>query len=391
MIFRLKPMKTIFSTLFLLCFIFTTAQNNQLGQTFPLNKIADYQDQGELKLVIFTPSLEPENEYAIMMMTSLHHYFVQGLAFESASKPKIDLIYIVNDQQPLNANKNSKSLKSSSNDYLHQATVVYDAQGQFFRTLGEKPFKESVTKANSEFNLGTKTPQYSKLFLLNQNNEILYIDDQYAAQGEHLKPLEKFIKKHLKIELKAEKSNSTKSLKIGDVAPNFRLVGPDFIDGNEKLLDDKTAYKIITFYPAAFSGQIIADFDAINRDEIMGCAAQIQIFDHAENANLFKTYAISGSTNELLKLWKQTLGTHNVTYLNDADYNISQLYNAYNEAGYSNRATYIIDKKGIIVYADEDFSYEDELELPQIIEKLKLKNTSFINQMSHKMTEINQR
>ena len=46
------------------------------------------------------------------------------------------------------------------------------------------------------------------------------------------------------------------------------------------------------------------------------------------------------------------------------------MYNSYNTLGYNNRATYIIDKNGTIVYANPDFTFEDEARFPMILENL---------------------
>lgn len=56
--------------------------------------------------------------------------------------------------------------------------------------------------------------------------------------------------------------------------------------------------------------------------------------------------------------------------MNDENYAISLMYNSYNRLGYNNRATYVIDKNGIIVYANQDLTFEDEAKFPTILEKI---------------------
>ena len=76
----------------------------------------------------------------------------------------------------------------------------------------------------------------------------------------------------------------------------------------------------------------------------------------------------------MLELWKTALRTSNITYLNDENYEISQIYNSYNSLGYNNRATYVIDQNGIIVYANPDFTFVDEANFPSILERLIVNN-----------------
>ena len=50
------------------------------------------------------------------------------------------------------------------------------------------------------------------------------------------------------------------------------------------------------------------------------------------------------------------------------------MYNSYNRLGYNNRATYVIDQNGIIVYANPDFTFVDEANFPSILERLIVNN-----------------
>ena len=356
-------------------FSFLNAQNLNIGAQFPMNKIENLEQSSNLKIIVFTPSLYKTNTYASMMTTSLNYYFVKKLAFTSQNLPNIDVIYIVNedDKWSKELNKTFTFNESSNQNKLDGTKVVYDESGKVYNAIGLKPFKQNsvstiIPTANFSNNVLVES---SVLFLVDQNNKILMRDNDYRAQGEHLKPLEKLVKRVLKID--EIKINFTKNntLKVGDKAPDFILNGPNYkTNSTEKFLDDKSTFKVLTFYPAAFSGQILPDFTSIDTKAAMTCAAQIQLIDHNPLLQNVQSYAISSSTNPLLELWKSALRTNKITYLNDENYTISLAYNSYNNLGYNNRATYVIDKNGIIVYANPNLTFEDEAKFPAILEKI---------------------
>lgn len=356
-------------------FSFLNAQNLNIGAQFPMNKIENLEQSSNLKIIVFTPSLYKTNTYASMMTTSLNYYFVKNLAFTSQNLPKIDVIYIVNedDKWSKEPNKIFTFNESSNQNKLDGTKVIYDESGKIYNAIGLKPFKQnSVSTIIPTNNFSNNVlVESSVLFLVDQNNKILMRDNDYRAQGEHLKPLEKLVKRVLKID--EIKINFTKNntLKVGDKAPDFILNGPNYkTNSTEKFLDDKSTFKVLTFYPAAFSGQILPDFTSIDTKAAMTCAAQIQLIDHNPLLKDVKSYAISSSTNPLLELWKSALRTNNIMYLNDENYTISLMYNSYNRLGYNNRATYVIDKNGIIVYANPDLTFEDEAKFPVILERI---------------------
>ncbi|WP_413533655.1 redoxin family protein [Empedobacter brevis] len=331
-----------------------------------------------MKIIVFTPSLYKTNSYASMMTTSLNYYFVKNLAFTSQNSPKIDVIYVVNEED-----KWSKEMpqsfafnENSNQNKLDGTTVIYDAAGKIYKSVGLKPFNQNtISSIIPTHNAGNVLVESSVLFLVDQNNKILMRDNDYRAQGEHLKPLERLVKRALKTDEIKIDFVKNKTLKVGDKAPDFILNGPNYKNNStEKFLDDKSSFKVLTFYPAAFSGQILPDFTSIDTKSAMTCAAQIQLIDHNPLLENVKSYAVSSSTNPLLELWKSALRTNKITYLNDENYAISLAYNSYNNLGYNNRATYVIDKNGIIVYANPDLTFEDEAKFPTILEKLILNN-----------------
>ena len=368
-------MLRIYSILIIICgFCFTKAQNLNVGAQFPINKIENVNQSSNLKIIVFTPSLYKTNPYASMMTTSLNYYFVKNLAFSSQNSPKIDVIYIVNEddkwsKEPQQAFAFSET---SNQNKLDGTKVFYDESGKIYNAIGLKPFKQnSISNIIPTSNSNNVLVESSILFLVDKNNKILMRDNDYRAQGEHLKPLERLIKRTSKTDNIEVNVTQNKTLKVGDKAPDFILNGPNYkTNSTEKFLDDKSSFKVLTFYPAAFSGQILPDFTSIDTKAAMTCAAQIQLIDHNPLLQNVKNYAISSSTNPLLELWKSALRTNNMTYLNDENYTISLMYNSYNRLGYNNRATYVIDKNGIIVYANPDLTFEDEAKFPTILEKI---------------------
>ena len=364
---------------FVLSFGVVNAQNLNVGSDFPVNKIENHGNSSNPKIIVFTPSLYKTNNYASMLTTSLYHYFVQGLAFSASKAPKVDVIYIVNEEDKWSkeAQKTFVLNDVSNQNKLDGATVIYDDRGKVFSDIGIKPFKQNSMSNIIPVSFSTSKilVESSILFFVDKNNKILFRDNDYRAQGEHLKPLERLVKKVVKTDEVVVKQTNSSALKVGDKAPDFILRGPSFDKNSSvKLLDDKSKFKVLTFYPAAFSGQILPDFTSVDKHAMMSCAAQIQLIDHNPALEKVKTYAISSSTNPVLELWKRALRTSNITYLNDENYEISQIYNSYNSLGYNNRATYVIDQNGIIVYANPDFTFVDEANFPSILERLIVNN-----------------
>lgn len=367
-------MLRIYSILLVICGIsLAKAQNLNVGDQFPIDKIENLKQTSNPKIIVFTPSLYKTNNYASMLTTSLYYYFVKGLAFNSTNPPNIDVVYIVNEEDKWSKDiQQSFAFNTSSNqNKLEGAKVIYDESGKVYHAVGLKPFKQNTISSIIPTSTKNVFVESSVLFLIDQNNKILMRDNDYRAQGEHLKPLEKLVKRTTKIDNITMDVTQNKQLKVGDKAPDFILKGPNYkSNSTEKLLDNKSNFKVLTFYPAVFSGQILPDFASIDTKASMTCAAQIQLIDHNPLLENVKSYAISSSTNSLLELWKDALRTTKITYLNDENYAISLAYNSYNRLGYNNRATYVIDKNGIIVYANPDLTFEDEAKFPTILEKL---------------------
>jgi len=377
-----------FSFTFMAC-IYAKDDKNEIMETFDIEKVHFYKSTQNLKIVVFMPSLYIDSEYASMLTTSLNYYFKEGLSFKQNNKTEIDVILVVNNYNKWQKDsiQHSQLFKHPKNqNKLENISVHYDEQGLIFKSLGLDTFKTSAREIPKEGSIITSSlfkpfktdslrNESSRLYLLDENNNILLKDTNYRAQGEHLKQLENRIKKHLNIEEINTTIDINKSLKVGDKAPSIILknipieIETDLQLAKDKwnILKDTTSLKVITFYPAPFSG-ILPDFTENDNLRLLSCAVHIPSFDNSYGKNV-KTFAISSSKNKLLDLWRNALRTFSIIYLNDEDYTISKNYNAYNSKGFNNRVTYLIDKKGIIRYIDTDYTLDDQKELQNKIKE----------------------
>jgi len=336
--------------------------------TFPIEKLTFYENQENLKIVCFIPSLYIDCDYASMLTTSLNHYFVKGLTFEEKTKHKIDVILLVNDKNKWENSKNKNHNK------LDNLITYYDKDGALYESLGIENFEDTNFQLESnevvlDDTVASTRNESSIVYLLDEENNIIHEDNSYRGEGEQLKALENVIKDHLKLNSKND-NTSINTLKVGDPAPDFKLNGPE-INTNSSFLNSNDKIKIITFYPAPFTGIIPANENSrIENSRTMTCASQIQLLDFDDFKSSIEIYAITDSTNEILKLWKEHLKSNNVNYLNDNNYKISKLYNSYNAKDkLNNRKTYII-KNGIIQYIDDDFIFEDKNMLMHVLDDI---------------------
>ncbi|HCN36372.1 MAG: redoxin family protein [Ignavibacteria bacterium] len=364
-------MKTIYSFSFVLIFLcnvsFANILNSSLtsseysNEKFPIEQLDFYSDNNSYKIIVFTPSLSVKNEYAEMMTYALTNYFAKGYAFENKNiagsnnlnnislQNKIDVLLIVND-----------GIKPFYQSYenLKDLSIKYDPDGLYFEKLNvSKP-----EKINSS----------SVLYALNSDNEIIYFDNDYKGQGEHLKPLEYAIKKEMNGQ-SLPLLTVNNYLKSGDNAPQLKI-------DNEIYLSDYKGKKIVlTFYPAAFSG-VLPEQNYSNPYPVMSCAVQLSSFDkikpissqiyHSELEDEVIYLAVSNSSPQLLKLWADYLKTENIKYVNDDDFSISMAYNSYNPSGFSTRSTFVIDREGVIKYISWDYNAEEEYVIQEELAKL---------------------
>jgi peroxiredoxin len=129
-------------------------------------------------------------------------------------------------------------------------------------------------------------------------------------------------------------------LKIGDAAPDFTLMDNN---GNQVKLSDFKGKKnvVLAFYVLAFTGGW--------EKELKAYQADIAKFDETGTQVL----GISVDSAPANAHWAKELG---VTFpvLSDFKRTVVQEYGIYNEArGYANRATFVIDKEGIIRHIEQ--------------------------------------
>jgi peroxiredoxin len=335
--------KLIVSIIISLLFTLAIQANSlEIGQKFPLEKLKQTAIAADNTIVVFIPSLTEDCEYASMLTQSFYFYFDQKLAFEKLQKiPTVNVVFVVNDR--INAAKSTQNI-------LGKMNVIYDEKGELFDEFG-------ISKPTSK-NLD------STAVLLDSSEKIALIDKNYRSQGEHLKPLENKLRELNGIKLNVSMPTRKKELKIGDVAPDFR------IRENEMLSDLRGKVVLVSFYPAAFSGVLPKPFDlkvlsapgslSFSKADLMSCAIQIEKLDLKTPADDAKRIVVSSSTPSILENWQNALKTNNVFYANDTDYSTSLKYGSYNALGYNNRVSIIVDRRGKIAYIDKSFERDDE-------------------------------
>jgi peroxiredoxin len=367
-----RKMKKHIAFLFSIISISAHAQSKlKVGENFPANAINSTTPlipNNNLKLVVITPTLTPECEYASMMTQAFYYYFVKKLAFKYPDTiNKIDVVLIT----PNNNGLDTIVLPHALNQNITAGMAVIQApNNNIFNAIGYPIFKNNNAS--------------SFLFLLDADNRIQLVDTAYRAQGEHLKPLEAKIKSLLNMPADFVKvDNPLKALKVGDAAPNVDL-------GNGKKLSDYLGQPVVlSFYPAAFSGTLtkpvlsddytLVENKAVKKKVILNsskeatnnamisCSIQIQHLDKISpidlnlTKNIPKLLTISSATPEILTHWRSILQTHNTEFIDDPNYySISQQFFSYNPKGYNNRTVFIIDKNGRIAFIDWAFDYSHE-------------------------------
>lgn len=132
-------------------------------------------------------------------------------------------------------------------------------------------------------------------------------------------------------------------LKPGDTAPDFTLRASD--KSQIKLSDFRGRNVVLLFYPLAFTGVCTKEL-SLMRDSL----AEYEALD----AQLL---AISVDSIYALEKWKHELG-FNFPMLSDFNKTVSKKYDAfyktfvYEMKGVSKRSAFVIDKDGVIRYAE---------------------------------------
>ena len=129
--------KIILTTIFLLVVILINAQNLNINDKFPIEKLDFYKPTSNPKIVVCMPSLYDDCEYASMLTNALYFYFQAGLTFnKELTYPVFDIILLINDtdkwigKNALNQNK--------TNDMF----VQYDSTGKYFKNIGINEFTD---------------------------------------------------------------------------------------------------------------------------------------------------------------------------------------------------------------------------------------------------------
>lgn len=347
----------------------TRASALKVGSEFDLQKLSGGDKIAGNTIVAFVPSLTYDCEYASMLTQSFFHYFDRKLAFDGSDKsPQTNIFLIVGD---------TKNESKSTQNILGKMTVIYDEDRELYKHYGvELPYAKNAN---------------STVLLLDRDKKVVHLDPYYRAQGERLKPLENKLKELNGISTTLG-SEPAKKLKVGDKAPDF------LIKDGQKLSDMRGEVVLVSFYPAAFSGTFPKPYVAepvrtetgkdgekfsieivkpgaltrIDDRSLMSCAFQLDALDikPSKPGKTAKRVLVSSSTPTLLYEWGQALGTWNIIYTNDPDYSVSRQYFSYNPAGYNNRVSVIVDKKGKIAFIDESFEAADEAVIEKKISEL---------------------
>ena len=220
------------------------------------------------------------------------------------------------------------------------------------------------------------------VLLLDRQGVVRWRDDAYRAQGEHLKPLEAAVKALFGRHDSIADVAVAAPLKIGDAAPDFPLefapTHTSLLSGDAphlRLSDLRGKVVLLSFYPAAFSGTLpkidgtvsarVANERDFEARRMMMCSIQLTEMDRVLPHEALEkqdvvTLAISAPTPALLRDWANTLGTRELTYLNDPGYAIAQRYGSFDtRGGYDLRKVYIVGRDGRIAYVDDDYTVDD--------------------------------
>jgi peroxiredoxin len=350
----------------------TPAVGAEIGSRFPVEDINVLckkelleKNQDAMALVVFLPN---DSNYEGMLNLAFSHYFQKMDAFADQSKiTPIKKIYI---KGPVVDKKIPDDIADKPGDgprplFLHmlepqKMTLPSDCQLSLptSSTLQDKLVKQLGISFPKNDNSG------ASVFLLDQDHIIQWRDDDYQAQGEHLKPLERHIKSIFSVsDPFAVFEKPIKPLTVGDRAPDFR------VDANTRLSDFKNKTTLVTFYPAAFSGTLKTSGGCM-----MCCSAHIMSLASSQGISEFSSsirslegkfpverLAITSSTPKLLEAWQETLRVgQQVRFVNDLDYSAAQAYSSYDhEKAYNRRTVFIVDQQGKIAFIDWDYALED--------------------------------
>ncbi|HEV2583020.1 MAG TPA: redoxin domain-containing protein [Ktedonobacteraceae bacterium] len=157
----------------------------------------------------------------------------------------------------------------------------------------------------------------------------------------------------------ANSQTETKTLRVGDVAPDFSLkTGKGETWRLADFRDKKNV--VLAFVPFAFSSV---------------CSAQIPSYEaELERFKDYDTEVVSVSTDSghALRAWAKSMGT-SIANLSDfyPQGQVADLYGVRNAGGFSNRVVVLIDKKGIIRFIEFMNSPGDSTDNEALFEALR--------------------
>jgi len=146
---------------------------------------------------------------------------------------------------------------------------------------------------------------------------------------------------------------TTPSLEKGQVAPDFKLKGPG---GQPVTLSEYKGDRnvVLVFFPAAFSGTCAHQLPEVQAalprvQELDGTILGISVDNHFSNTAFAKQLKLDFPL--LSDFWREA----------------SKAYGVYSEKfGTSGRATFVIDKQGVVVHKDVSIAPGDESEIPSM-------------------------
>ncbi len=141
--------------------------------------------------------------------------------------------------------------------------------------------------------------------------------------------------------------NQTRTLKVGDPAPDFTL--PTHNEGELNLeWYEGRKNVVLAFYPG--------DWTPVCANQIPGYQAILEEFEKYDCQIL----AVSVDSLPSHKAWAKSLGGISFPLMSDYYPHgaVAEKYGVLTEKGYTERAVFLIDKKGIIRYIEQVPSYE---------------------------------
>ena len=314
-------------------------------------------------VIAFMPDISNENVYAEVMTSAFQRYFTEGLGFTGVydavkMKEKLKVLVV------------SKNDESQVRDFIENRNVSFDMVPDINMDAANS-FAISSWSSNKEG---------SSVYVIDENNRIVYADNNYKGEGEKLRSVQKEVFTQLEIsDPAADIRINDKILMPGDNAADFEFTYIDpqkdtyfGIETFSAKLSDYTGKKnvIIAFYPAPFSMSCMMEartFDAY---------AEKQTIKNITNSNIgsdddVEILMVSNSGAALLFDWRKDLNLKNVKLISDNSGEISNLYSSFNPMGYNNRTLFIVDKNGKLSYIDWDYQVDDT-DFSKVTEHLKL-------------------